>query len=352
MGFPEASLSRLDREGLDHYRALRPLAVAAFVRARKTDRSFGDPPLIDLARHLEALEPVLEFGVLHPMIDHLRWAARFHRARSDSLIQVSTDIDDLADFFLASMEPRRGSIVADALRAARAVALSPTVAHGPPVAPARWLDTDAFRAALLSGSRRVALELMNRHLDADGDVTDFGAHVIQPALYDIGQLWEGNKLSIADEHVATAIARCVMIQGALRAHGTLEAGPRIVLACAEQNRHEIGLQMVADAFRIAGWKVLFLGADVPAGEAVHCAVDWRADVLGVSVAFAHQMKSVGEITERLRSLGADRRIPVVVGGIAAARYPWLARAKGADAVAHHWRDSMSAATRLVGGHSS
>jgi methanogenic corrinoid protein MtbC1 len=302
----------------------------------------------ELAWYLEFLEPALEFGRLHPVVDYLTWAARFQSARSRPLQQMHESVENLADFFVDGMDRPDGMVVADALRAALVVALGSTDTNaGRWPAPESWPAAVGFATEILAGSRRAAIGLMHDSLDTGQSLVDFELHVVQPALYEIGQRWEAAELSIADEHVATAVARCVMAAGRLRCIGSAYDTRRIVLACVDGNPHEAGLQMVSDALLLAGWQVLYLGADVPAQETVQCAIDWQADLVGLSVAFAQQMRAVREVTSRFRAIVGGGRPPVLVGGIAASRYPWLAHAMGANAIANNSRDAVEAANSLV-----
>lgn len=343
---PNASFRRLGADGLRRFRALRAMAVATV--GERLHRGRGDEFREELALHLEFLEPALEFGLLHPIVDYLAWVASVHSARSKSLRQLHESVKDLADFFADGMDRPDGLLVADTLRAAQAVALGATGTNAtrwPVQEP--WPAAARLTTALLAGSRCDAIALLCDSLDAGQELADFELHVIQPALYEIGRRWEAAEVTVADEHAATAIVRCVMTAGMLRCAGPGSDDRRIVLACVDGNRHDVGLQMVSDAFVLAGWQVLCLGADVPGPETVECAIDWRADLLGLSVAFAQQMRSVREITSRFRETVDGGGPPVLVGGMAANRYPWLARAMGANAIASNSRDAVETANSLV-----
>ncbi|MDZ7728750.1 MAG: hypothetical protein U5Q44_11445 [Dehalococcoidia bacterium] len=77
-------IATLDEAGLSRFRALQPEAVAAVTaRFYETHGSayerFGpggrEACREDLAFHLEFLRPVLEFGLVQPMVDYLEWLA-------------------------------------------------------------------------------------------------------------------------------------------------------------------------------------------------------------------------------------------------------------------------------------
>jgi len=72
---------------------------------------------------------------------------------------------------------------------------------------------DRFLAAQLEGNRREGLRLiMEEGLDAGHSVPELHLGVIRPAQHEIGLLWERNELSVAREHVASALAQLALAQ--------------------------------------------------------------------------------------------------------------------------------------------
>src|SRR5690606_30354946 len=108
-----------------------------------------------------------------------------------------------------------------------------------------------------------AMSVIDRARAAGLDLRTLYLEVFQPALREIGQLWQENRVTVADEHLATAITQSAM----LRLYGSLElpgaVGRTLIAACVETERHEIGLRMLCDILELEGWNTLFLGATVP-----------------------------------------------------------------------------------------
>jgi hypothetical protein len=61
----------------------------------------------DLAFHLEFLQPVLEFGLLQPMLDYLGWLSNVLAARAIPADHMAQSLDLLGDFFAEHMDERR-----------------------------------------------------------------------------------------------------------------------------------------------------------------------------------------------------------------------------------------------------
>ena len=200
-------------------------------------------------------------------------------------------IDWLREFFADHMDTADGEIVSTALHAVRAgfLAASETPLAAPRP-PASQPEVAAFAAELLAGRQREALAIVTSCLDSGRGLVDIELNIIQPALYQIGEKWQANKVSVAQEHMASAIVQSVMTVALLRSPPPKLNGKRALLACVEGNSHTIGLRMVADAFQLAGWEVQYLGANVPTAAlaTTSCGMEFascgRVGVLSAAVA--------------------------------------------------------------------
>lgn len=334
-------LETLDAEALQRFQALRSDAVSAVTeRFYATHGSayerFGvsgrQACREDLAFHLDFLYPVLEFGVLLPMLDYLSWLASVLTERGIPVEHVAQSLNWLAEFYATHLDAPDGLVVARALQTAKInfldadhALLEPPKSHEP------WPETDAFETALLAGDHLIALNILYGSIDEGHSLIEIEHHIIQPALYMIGEKWQSNQVSVAQEHIATAIAQSVMTAGLLRSVPHSATNKRVLLACVEGNNHAVGLRMLADAFQLNGWEVQYLGANVPSSALVGQIAEWRPDLAGLSVSFAHHLQTVKQVIVQLQQrLGGDRPV-TMVGGLAINRYKQLAQMVGADA---------------------
>jgi methanogenic corrinoid protein MtbC1 len=336
----DGGLKTLSAQGLRQFQALQAEAVSAvterFYATHNSAYQWSGVSGIeacreDLAFHLEFLRPVLEFGLLQPMVDYLGWLASVLGARGISAGHLALSLDWLAEFFSARLEASEAVVVAAALHAARTSFLEAGIIPAAPVAPAAWPEASEFEAALLAGKHHAAQTLVNRCIDAGKSLVAVEMHVIQPALYRIGEKWQANQVSVAQEHMASAIAQSVMTMGLLRSPPIRPIDKRVLLACVEGNSHAIGLRMVADAFQLAGWDVQYLGANVPSLALVSQTLDWKPDLIGLSVSFPQQLGTVKAVIAQLDQQLGGARPAVIVGGLAINRFRQLADVLGADA---------------------
>ena len=78
------------------------------------------------------------------------------------------------------------------------------------VAPSAASVLGAYLEALRAGDRRRAFGVVDGARAAGLDLGAIYMEVFQPALREIGRLWQENAITVADEHLATAITQAAM----------------------------------------------------------------------------------------------------------------------------------------------
>ena len=332
----------LDTAGLQHFQELRSEAINAV-----TERFYTTYPSLyaafgargreacreDLGFHLEFLRPVIEFGLIQPMVDYLRWLSSVLVTRDLPAEHLALSLEWLEDFFASHMQGRDAVIVTRALQHIKTRFLevdnAPSAIYG--MMPEGWPECEAFENALLAGNRNSASSIFDRCFARGHGLVDIELHVIQPALYGIGRKWQNNQVSVAQEHLATAISQSIMTLGLVKSEVPASNGNKVLLACVAGNNHAVGLQMVADAFQLGGWEVQYLGANVPTPALIQHLAQYRPNLLGLSVSFAQQLRVVKDIIAQLTLSMGVARPPVIVGGLAINQFNRLADQLGADA---------------------
>jgi methanogenic corrinoid protein MtbC1 len=197
--------------------------------------------------------------------------------------------------------------------------------------PANTADRLALRylAACLEGDPQGAVRLVLAELDKGVSPTVVYAQTLIAAQKEIGQLWHTGEVSIAEERLVSETTRELMALIAAKYAPRENINRTLVAAAVAGNAHDIGLRVVADLFRIAGWRCLFLGASVPAAEIARAAETFDADLVVLNATLATQLKPLGEAIETIRALAPGRKI--LVGGLAFDGTQDLWRQLGADA---------------------
>ena len=190
-----------------------------------------------------------------------------------------------------------------------------------------------YVAALLRADAVGARSTIDDAIGSGMSVDTAYLDVIAPAMREIGELWERAEITIADEHLATAITRRVLatLAGRLpRAQlGAGEPPPGIVVCgCGPEDNHALGAQMLADFFQAAGWTVLDLGPVTPAESFAAVAAIHGADVVAVSTSLPEHLDGARAVRRALD--GMPNPPLLAVGGHVYSDHPERVLAIGAD----------------------
>jgi len=185
----------------------------------------------------------------------------------------------------------------------------------------------AYLDALHIGSGRTADRVVRDVLDAGVTANAIYLDLFQPTAYHIGELWQRNVFSVAQEHLATAIIERQMVD--LHAHfkPRREQGRTVVIGCVEHEMHHMGSRMVADFFEQDGWTVHYLGGDVPPSALIAIAREMKADLIGLKAQLVTYLPAVTAFVQQLARHGLDG-IPVMVGGLPFVEQPDLYKVMG------------------------
>lgn len=178
---------------------------------------------------------------------------------------------------------------------------------------------EAFLAAQLAGDRRRAVELVAsltaQHRQRTGAIR---SGVIRAAQQEIGRLWQENRITIAQEHMATAISQLALAELFRQEHPLAQNGRMVVVACVEGELHDFPARLVADELDLAGFDVRFLGASVPTDHLITFLAANPPDLLVLSATMAFHADAVREAVRRIREAGATDaskgRLPIALGG--------------------------------------
>ena len=205
-----------------------------------------------------------------------------------------------------------------------------------------------YLSAQLAGDRRRALEILKQSAQANGlSAVQVQLEVIQEAQREIGQLWQENRITIAQEHMATAISKLALAQTFQAAPSAAPNGRRVLVACVEGETHDLPPQIAADTLDLAGFEVRFLGANVPTDSLLAMVDEALPEVLALSCTMVFNVPALTETVRRVRAR-PGARLPILVGGYALAWLPNLATSVGADGFASDALGLVAETRRVLG----
>lgn len=167
----------------------------------------------------------------------------------------------------------------------------------------RGLDSVRLRSLLVSGAIEMGAPALMQDL-------------VAPLMTAVGEQWQRGTLRIHHEHLATSLVRSLL--ESLRDGQPLACfGPELVVATLPGELHELGALMVAVAASADGWRVTFLGPDLPVEEIAVAVRDRGGRAVALSVVNGDASeRAVDDLLELRRLVSPD--IAILVGGRGAA----------------------------------
>ena len=206
-------------------------------------------------------------------------------------------------------------------------------------------EITAFAEFCAGGKRQQATLLIER-LKAEGlDQDDVFIDLITPAARYLGQQWEEDLLGFAEVTVGLVLMQEVIHGMGYEYHdGPQHAGgiKRVMLASAPGSQHVLGLSIVSEFFRKAGWQVV-LEVSPSHTELCHAVQNEWFDLVGLSVALDSQLDVLSGLVDSLKAASRNPTTPVLLGGPAFSIGAHRAETFGAQAICVDARDCVKLA---------
>lgn len=164
---------------------------------------------------------------------------------------------------------------------------------------------------LLQGDEQAAIQLIEEELTRTSQQQMMN-DLLTPAMQHIGYLWENNEITVADEHLATAICDFILSKLDIQMKPLQMLEKTVLLMGVQDEEHYIGLKMVSSIFKQAGWRVRYLGPNMPEMHALKAIDRWKPDVIALSAALVHRVMAIQSLALKLKENYPS--ISLVIGG--------------------------------------
>ena len=166
--------------------------------------------------------------------------------------------------------------------------------------------------ALLKGNRKEANRVCLDFIETGNSFKELYEHIMKPALYEVGKLWEHNRISVATEHLATAITEGIMNSFYTDIIPDNYNGKKVVLTCVEKEEHQVGVKMVADVFEMNQWESFFLGTGFPTSELIKFIKEVQPDIIAISLSVYFNYTRLKQMLNQLKSEFPQTKL--IIGG--------------------------------------
>jgi DNA-binding transcriptional MerR regulator/methylmalonyl-CoA mutase cobalamin-binding subunit len=166
-------------------------------------------------------------------------------------------------------------------------------------------DTKKLEATLLNASAKLTQPILIEEL-------------VVPLVYKIGDLWHNGDIRVANEHLASSVIRSFLFN-LLDSYSISNSAPVLISATPRGQEHELGALIAGVVAASSGWRVIYLGASLPAEEISSVVSHLNAKVVALSIVYPNDDPHLkGELTKLHQLLPVN--VSMIVGGRAANGY--------------------------------
>jgi methanogenic corrinoid protein MtbC1 len=323
-------------------------------QARTIDKRYGQEAFLSWRKHLTQrvieLSAAVAAGEPKLFVARLMWSKKLFIARHQDVAELEVSLIALSSVLnerLPDIARHDSAEYIDlALRALRENNPEIDVSELNPASPNDRIALE-YLQTILEGNIGAAIALVTATNKIGLDPTGVYREVLLPAQREIGRLWHLGDINVAEEHLVTSTTQRCMAILANETNNAPAIGKTVVAAAVAGNVHDVGLRAVTDLFQMAGWRSIFLGADVPIRDLPATLTFFESDLLLLTATLSTQTPKVAETIRIIRDR-CERDVKILLGGGAFDEAPLLAERLGADGYAATIDEAVSTGSKLLG----
>ncbi len=179
--------------------------------------------------------------------------------------------------------------------------------------------TDGYVNGLIHGDKNTCYEWVQDLRKNGLPLKSFYKDLFYPSMVYVGELWMKNEITVAQEHVATAITQHLMstLYSDIVSNASKDKKGTIIMACPEEELHELGARMVSDLLEIDGWQVVYLGANTPRTALISAVKSYNPDFVGISCTMPYHLDRAKAMVLEVKSesqKSLNKVMPIFIGG--------------------------------------
>lgn len=185
--------------------------------------------------------------------------------------------------------------------------------------------SEQYLEYIMDSDKQAIFELVKGELE-NGVPVEKVYQGIEEAMYEVGRRWHKNEISIAHEHLATAITQWVLMTAfpqLIHEYANEEPKKKVMSFTVAGNNHDLGIKMVNDILENKGFSVTYLGTNLPVKGALEFMKAHAPDYILISVALPVNVPYAKEATQVIRETEGLKDVKIIVGGYCFKQFPDL-----------------------------
>jgi len=173
--------------------------------------------------------------------------------------------------------------------------------------------------ALKNGEVEKILRIVKTY-NSEKTLASFYDNILKQVLYEIGSLWEQNKLDIATEHVCSNIAnKIIFLINKLYKKNNEDKYKKlnIILCTPDGELHNIACNILESILLQKGYKVDNISPSIPTESIIKYIKEINPSLIMISVTLAD---NIGSAKRLIKKINSEFNIPILLGGQAITKY--------------------------------
>ncbi|USK31745.1 cobalamin-dependent protein [Bacillus sp. F19] len=163
----------------------------------------------------------------------------------------------------------------------------------------------------IDGEHSLSWNYLNSMIEEDTTSTQVYGF-LSDTMDNVGELWEMNRATVADEHVAAAVCKSMIAsyyylkveqlhkEPNIQSQATMK--PRVMLLSMRNEEHTIGMMMTSFLFKEYGWEASCIESNVSMDHICQYAEKWKPDVIAFSTSVICNIPTVFYYMDELQKL--------------------------------------------------
>lgn len=200
-----------------------------------------------------------------------------------------------------------------------------------------------YLEAVLAGDRKSARSVIENVMHRGIPVNTVYMDLIWPIMTEVEKLRRNDKITPAQEHLASRINRTIVDQLQNKLPRKPEQQKKITICCAADEIQELGAQMTSDLFESEGWEVKFLGGGLSNDDILKFVNNYAPDILLIYGTRPKQAPAIRKLIDTIREINAHPEMRIMVSGGLFNRAEGLWQEIGADLFARNAQEAVQQA---------
>lgn len=197
---------------------------------------------------------------------------------------------------------------------------------------------------VINGELQKAKDLVINELGVSIPYHEIYTTFIKNIQYEVGRLWELNKISIFQEHSAT-LAAYDLLSHVKTIQKSVDNGKTILLGCLSREMHEMGLLVLSGYLSLMGYRTIMKGANNTVDDMLSEIYKVRPHAVALSISTPVWIKPLQKLIYEIKKIPSPPK--VIVGGYLFLEDPEAYKALGADGFSKDVEDAHTLLQRIL-----